>query len=105
MTSSAVRDSCADDRTDDGAVAKTLPHVSSVVLDDAIALYDGKTHALVMLNAGASEVWEGCDGRTRFDELVARIARRHDVAEFEVREDVSRTLRAFASLGLVSGTG
>jgi len=88
-----------------GAVTKALPHVSSVVLDDAIALYDSKAHALVMLNAGASEVWEGCDGRTRFDELVERIARRHDVEEVEVREDVSRTLCEFASLGLVTGTG
>ncbi len=71
-------------------------------LDDNAAIYDEVGHVLVMLNASASAVLERCDGATTFEMIVMDLAGDHDADVEVVREDVRRTLRKLASIGLVA---
>jgi hypothetical protein len=71
-------------------------------LDDNVAIYDEVGQVLVMLNATASAVLDCCDGSTTFDAMVTQLAQLHSTSVDSIREDVRRTLRKLASLGLVS---
>ena len=78
---------------------------SGVELDDNLAVYDDVGQLLILLNPGAAAVWECCDGSTTFRELVAELESSHATEPAGVIEqDVRRTLRKLADLGLLEGT-
>jgi hypothetical protein len=85
-----------------GSMPRARPGISSTQLDDNVAIYDEVGQVLVMLNATASAVLDCCDGSTTFDAMVAQLAQRHSTSVDSIREDVRRTLRKLASMGLVS---
>jgi len=76
--------------------------ISTVELDDNIAIYDEVGRVLVLLNVSAFAVLESCDGATPFKKIVADLAHRYETDLDLVREDVWRTVRKLASMGLVS---
>lgn len=90
------------EQADPNALPLAHARASVVSLGDCTAVYDETTHALIMLNAAASEIWASCDGTTTFDDLVSAIARRHQVEDSVVHDDVWKTLRQLAGMGLVS---
>jgi hypothetical protein len=81
---------------------RARPDLSAVPLDDNVAIYDEVGHVLVMLNASASAVLERCDGASTFEMIVSDLAEGHGADVDTVREDVRRTLRKLASIGLVA---
>jgi hypothetical protein len=89
--------------------AMSLPQsrsdISTVELDDNIAIYDEVGRVLVLLNVSAFAVLESCDGSTPFKSIVANLAHRYDADLEVVREDVWRTVRKLASMGLVADAG
>lgn len=90
----------------DGLDAAAVPladrRASAVALDDNTAIYDEVGHVLIMLNPGASAVWELCDGSATAGEIVSRLAEGYAAAKDEIRTDVWLTLLKLASLGLLS---
>jgi hypothetical protein len=76
--------------------------ISTVPLDDNIAIYDEVGHVLVLLNSSAFAVLECCDGSTPFKNIVGTLAERYATDLEIVSEDVWRTLRKLASMGLVA---
>jgi hypothetical protein len=91
----------------DGACRRSaIPSLSAAVtvvaLDDAQAVYDEAGGRLIMLNPGASAVWERCDARSTVEEIATDIARAHAVGKDEALEDVWWTLGKLAVLGLVA---
>ncbi len=70
-------------------------------LDDNLAVYDDVGHLLILLNVAAAAVWMRCDGVAAFDEIVAGLVSSHPGDIDEITEDVWRTVRRLAELGLV----
>lgn len=84
------------------SVPRRRPRASAVELDDNVAVYDDVGQLLILLNAGAAEVWERCDGATTFAEMVGTVAQAHAEQSSDVIErDVWQTVRKLADLGLV----
>jgi len=83
-------------------ILTTRPSMAPVPVDDGLAVYDDVGQVIIMLNSSASAVWRCCDGHASFEQIVADLARCHSVDTDELREDVWRTMRKLASLGLVS---
>jgi hypothetical protein len=81
---------------------RSRPDISTVELDDNIAIYDEVGQVLVLLNASAFAVLESCDGMTPFTRIVAELADHHGAEYQEVRDDAWRTVRKLASMGLVA---
>lgn len=77
-------------------------HTTTVAIDDKTALYDEDDHALLVLNVSAASVWEHCDGRRRFDEIVAALSERYDADGVSLRADAWETVCKLASLGLIA---
>jgi hypothetical protein len=65
-----------------------------VVLD----LSRGRVHRL---NATASLIWAGCDGRSTEADIAARVAAQFELPPVEVLDDVMRTIAEFRQLGLL----
>jgi hypothetical protein len=84
------------------SLPRSRPDLSTVALDDNIAIYDELGQVLVLLNVSAFAVLEACDGMTPFKRIVADLAAQHGAEYDVVREDVWRTLRKLASMGLVA---
>jgi hypothetical protein len=80
------------------------PDLSTVPLDDNVAIYDEIGHLLIMLNASASAVLDLCDGATTFEEMVEQLEAQHSGEAGVIRQDAWQTLRKLASLGLVTDT-
>jgi hypothetical protein len=74
---------------------------SAVELDDNLALYDEVGQLLILLNTSAATVWELCDGTTGLEEMVLALTRAYPEQTAEIAEDVRRTVRKLAELGLV----
>ena len=70
-------------------------------LDDNVALYNETDQLLILLNRSAAAVWELCDGARTLSEIVDVIARTHPAEAGEIPDDVRRTVRKLAELGLV----
>jgi hypothetical protein len=90
-----------------GSVPVRRAGATAVDLDDNLALYDEVGQLLILLNTSAASVWELCDGTTTMDDMVCRLAQAHAADAGEVGDDVRRTVRKLADLGLVvdaSGT-
>jgi coenzyme PQQ synthesis protein D (PqqD) len=78
------------------------PGASVVELDDNVAVYDDVGQLLILLNAGAAAVWEGCDGATTFAELTGTLAKAYaEESPDAIAQDAWRTVRRLADLGLV----
>jgi hypothetical protein len=77
------------------------PGASAVVLDDNVAVYDDVGQLLVLLNTSAAAVWERCDGTRTIDDMVDTLAAAYPDAAADVGDDVRRTVRKLAELGLV----
>jgi hypothetical protein len=84
-----------------GSLPCRRPGTKGVDLDDNLAVYDDVGQLLILLNAGAVAVWEGCDGSTTFGELVAELELRHSAEPGAIEEDARQTVRKLAELGLV----
>jgi hypothetical protein len=78
------------------------PDLSAVPLDENVAIYDEVGQVLIMLNPSAAAVLDHCNGDTTFEMIVSALVAQHDVDVDTVREDVWRTLRKLASIGLVA---
>jgi hypothetical protein len=76
--------------------------VSTVPLDDNVALYDDVGQLLILLNRSAAAVWERCDGVATLGEVVDSLARAHAEALGTVHDDVVATVRKLWELGLLS---
>jgi hypothetical protein len=74
---------------------------STVELDDNVAVYDDVRQLLILLNTSAAAVWEHCDGGTTVDDMVRALAAAHPDDEADIGDDVRRTVRKLAELGLV----
>ncbi len=81
------------------------PGVSTVALDDNLALYDDVGQLLILLNPSAATVWNGCDGAGTLGDLVGRLADAHGEDRGVIGHDVRETVRKLASLGLLSEAG
>ena len=77
--------------------------VPAVPMDDNLAVYEGGQ--LILLNVGAAEVWDCCDGATTFADIVADLGRRHDVDSAVIAEDAWHTVRRLTGLGLLEEEG
>jgi hypothetical protein len=101
---SDVEDSRA--TVDDWPVAtsrpRARPDLSTVQLDDNVAIYDEVGQVLVLLNTTAAAVLERCDGNTSFQAIVDELADYYDMEREVLREDAWNTLRKFASMQLVT---
>jgi hypothetical protein len=91
---------------DRNSVPRRRPGSAGVELDDNLAVYDDVGQHLILLNAGAAAVWERCDGTTSFRDLVAGLTRAHSgESPSAIEEDVWRTVRQLAEMGLVDDAG
>jgi hypothetical protein len=86
----------------DDSKPSARPDISTVPLDDNVAIYDEVGQVLVMLNPSASAVLERCDGVMPFSAIVAELAEDHGEQIDIVRQDAWRTVRKLASMGLVA---
>lgn len=84
-----------------GSLPMARADLSAVPLDDNVAIYDEVGRTLVMLNSSAAAVLERCDGATPFADMVAELAQEHGEDASGISEDVWRTVRKLASMGLV----
>jgi hypothetical protein len=78
------------------------PDLSAVPLDENVAIYDEVGQVLIMLNPSAAAVLDHCDGEMTFEMIVNALAAQHSEDLDTVRDDVWRTLRKLASIGLVA---
>jgi Coenzyme PQQ synthesis protein D (PqqD) len=76
--------------------------VSTVPLDDNVALYDDVGQLLILLNRTAAAVWERCDGVATLGDVVDSLARAHAETLGTVHDDVVATVRKLCDLGLLS---
>ena len=75
--------------------------ISTVELDDNVALYDEVGQLLILLNTSAAAIFERCDGETTLDDMVRELAAAHPAAVADIRDDVRRTVAKLMELGLV----
>jgi hypothetical protein len=85
----------------DQSMPSTRANLSSMQLDDNVAIYDDVGQVLVMLNPSASAVLDSCDGNTTFETIVSSLAERHGADVGSVREDVWHTMRKLVTIGLL----
>ena len=64
-------------------------------------LYDDVGQLLILLNTGATKVWELCDGGATVDDIVHALAEAHPDESALIAQDVRQTVRKLAELGLV----
>ena len=84
------------------SVPRRRAGATGVELDDNLAVYDQVGEILILLNPGAAAVWSRCDGATSVAALVADLESTHDnEPDGAIAEDVRRTVRKLADLGLV----
>jgi Coenzyme PQQ synthesis protein D (PqqD) len=76
--------------------------ISTVELDDNVAIYDDQGRVLVLLNSTAHAVLERSDGRTPFEQIVLDLADLYDEQLDLIADDVGKTLRKLVSMGLVA---
>jgi Coenzyme PQQ synthesis protein D (PqqD) len=77
------------------------PWASTVEFEEKLVIYDGRTHAMLILNASAGQIWERCDGTRTLDQIVLELSARHRVDPMLVRDDVWSTVAKLASLELL----
>ena len=75
---------------------------SAVELDDNIAVYDDVGQLLILLNSSAGSVWSLCDGSTTVGDMVRALGETYPDDASVIGDDVRKTLRKLADLGLVS---
>jgi Coenzyme PQQ synthesis protein D (PqqD) len=74
---------------------------STVEFEEKLVIYDGRTHAMLILNVSAGQIWERCDGTRTLDEIVVELSELHRVDPMRVRDDVWSTVAKLASLDLI----
>lgn len=77
------------------------PVTEEVADGDSLALYDPEGTRLVVLNAGASSIWQLFDGSRTLQDVVDALSGGYDASPHELRHDVWSTYERFLSLGLV----
>jgi hypothetical protein len=68
--------------------------------DEAI-LHDRRNGRAHVINESAAQIWELCDGRTTFDQIVAAFAASYQLAAPDVSEDVQYILSRFRELRVI----
>jgi hypothetical protein len=87
---------------DDGSTPFARPNASTVPLEGSVGIYDELGHSLFVLNPSASAIWDRCDGKATFMEIVGLLATEHSADIDEIRDDVWETLRQLVRLGLIA---
>jgi hypothetical protein len=68
--------------------------------DEAI-LHDRRNGRAHVINVSAALIWELCDGRNTFDQIVTAFAGSYQLAAPDVREDVHYILTRFRELRVI----
>ena len=61
---------------------------------------DPTTHTLHVLNSTAREIWDHCNGKTVFEDLLKDLCAKFEVDEVSAKRDILKTLQGLRSLGL-----
>lgn len=77
----------------------------TVVLDGEAVIFDGARQVVHALNATGTLVWNGADGSTTLDQLVAWLAEAHTVGADDVRGEVMAMVRDLIDNELLHGDG
>lgn len=75
--------------------------ISTRVIDGETILFNTQTNALHVLNLVASEIWNLCDGKHSFEDIVECLFDKFEASRDQIEEDVRKTLLQFEELGLL----
>jgi hypothetical protein len=95
-------DELPDGWPDDGSIPYPRSNASTVPLEGSVGIYDELGHSLFVLNPSASAIWDRCDGKATFTEIVGVLASEHSADMDQIRDDVWETLRQLVRLGLIA---
>lgn len=75
--------------------------ISTRVIDGETILFNTQSNALHALNTVASEIWNFCDGKHSYKEIVDRLFDRFEASRQQIEKDVQKTLVQFQELELL----
>jgi hypothetical protein len=85
-------------------IANRISRAKDVVcrrIDDDIVVIKEDGLSLHVLNKTAAIIWDMCDGKSRIDDITARLCERFEISFKEAREDVRKTLRVLTEMGII----
>lgn len=75
--------------------------ISTRVIDGETILFNTQTNALHALNLVASEIWNFCDGKHSFGDIVDSLFGKFEASRDQIEEDLRKTLLKFQELELI----
>lgn len=82
---------------------KPRPEITATELDGVIVLFDERHGTCHELNASASAIWGGFDGRTTLAQLVDELARQYGADHATIARDVFTLVRHLGELRVLDG--
>jgi hypothetical protein len=70
-------------------------------LEDESLILDLKKEQIHQLNITASFVWNNCDGKTRIDEVTAKLTEQFDIDIDTAKNDIEQILKQLSDLQLI----
>ena len=80
---------------------KRRTNLSARLVEGEMVVLDRHAERIHQLNATASFIWDRCDGDRSLEQIAGGIMEAFDVAWETAAQDVARTVREFADLGLL----
>jgi len=77
-------------------------HLVSRIIEGEMVILNREAGVLHRLNPIASFIWQCCDGTSRVDDIVTRLANAYDVDFMTCKKDVSETISKLELLKLLT---